>query len=130
MLIFLQKVVKNLYFEFCKSMRIQNNNNQSFGGIKISSAKFEDVREVAFDLKRTGFLNLGHKTIYCNNNISDKIKVAQQIRKQSGFYDREFGTVIFPLSNEAYIMADPCYEQLMFHLIKQYDKDAVLNLLI
>jgi len=111
-------------------MQIQNNNNLSFGGIKISSAKFEDVREVAFDLKRAGFLNLGHKTIYCNNNISDKMKAASQIRKQSGFYDREFGAVFFPWSNEAYIMADPCYEQLMFPMIKQYDKDAVLNLLI
>lgn len=36
-------------------MKIQNNNNLSFNGIKISSAKFEDVREVAFDLARAGF---------------------------------------------------------------------------
>ena len=111
-------------------MQIQKNNNLSFSGIKISNANFEYVREVAFNLKRAGFLNLGHKTIYCNNNIGDKMKVAQQIRKQSGFYDREFGAVIFPWSNEAYIMANPSYEQLMFPLIKKYDKDAVLNLLI
>ena len=112
-------------------MKIQNNNNNlSFSGIKISSAKFEDVREVAFDLARAGFSNLGHRTVYCNNNLSDKIKVAQQIRKQSGFAEKEFGAVIFPWSNEAYIMADPCYEQLMFPMIKQYDKDAVLNILI
>ena len=111
-------------------MKIQNNNNLSFNGIKISSAKFEDVREVAFDLKRAGFLSLGHKTIYCNNNISVKMKAARQIRQQSEFFDREFGAVFFPWSNEAYIMASPCYEQLMFPMIKQYDKDAVLNLLI
>lgn len=66
-------------------MKIQNNNNLSFNGIKISSAKFEDVREVAFDLARAGFSNLGHKTIYCNNSFSDKMKVARQIRKQSSF---------------------------------------------
>lgn len=112
-------------------MKIKDsNNNLSFNGIKISSAKFEDVREVAFDLARAGFSNLGHKTIYCNNSFSDKMKVAQQIRKQSRFFDREFGAVIFPWSNEAYIMADPCYEQLMFPMIKQYNKDAVLNILI
>lgn len=70
-------------------MKIQNNNNLSFSGIKISSAKFEDVREVAFDLKRAGFLSLGHKTIYCNNNISDKMKAARQIRQQSEFFDRD-----------------------------------------
>lgn len=112
-------------------MKIQDsNNNLSFNGIKISSAKFEDVREVAFDLARAGFSNLGHKTIYCNNSFSDKMKVARQIRKQSSFFDREFGAVIFPWSNEAYIMVDPCYEQLMFPMIKQYYKDAVLNILI
>lgn len=111
-------------------MQIQNNNNMSFNGIKLSSAKFEDVREVAFDLRRTGFLNLGFKRIYCNNSVDEKFKQAAKIRNESGFFDREFGAIIFPWSNEAYILASPSYEQLMLPLIKQYDKDAVLNLMI
>ena len=111
-------------------MQIQNNNNIPFNGIKISSAKFEDVQETVSDLKRAGFLNLGFKKVYCNNTFEDKIKHASYIRQKSGFFDREFGAVIFPWSNEAYIMADPCYEQLILPMIKQYDKDAVLNLLI
>ena len=66
-------------------MQIQNNNNIPFNGIKLSSAKFEDVREVAFDLKRAGFLNLGFKKVYCNNNFNEKLKQAQYIRERSGF---------------------------------------------
>ena len=111
-------------------MQIQNNNNIPFNGIKLSSAKFEDVKEVTFDLKRAGFLNLGFKKIYCNNNFNEKLKLAQYIRNRSGFFDREFGTIFFPWSDEAYILANPNYEQLMLPLIKQYDKGAILNILI
>lgn len=111
-------------------MQIQNNNNIPFNGIKLSSAKFENVREVAFDLKRAGFLNLGFKKVYCNNNFNEKLKQAKHIRERSGFFDREFGAVFFPWSGEAYIMADPNYEQLMLPVIKQYDEGAILNLAI
>ena len=80
--------------------------------------------------KRTGFLNLGHKTIYCNNRMTDKMAAAAKIRAQSGFFDKEFGCIFFPWSKEAYIMASPEYEQFILPVIRQYDKNACINLLI
>lgn len=114
------------------NMQIQNNNlnNLSFNGIQLSSNKFKSVRNLALHLKRTGFLNLGHKTIYCNDRMTDKMAAAAKIRAQSGFYDKEFGCVFFPWSKEAYIMASPEYEKFMLPVIKQYDKDACINFLI
>lgn len=114
------------------NMQIQNNssNNLSFNGIKLSNPKFESVRNVAMHLKKTEFLNLGHKTIYCNNVMTDKMAAAAKIRAKSGFFDKEFGCVFFPWSKEAYIMASPAYEKFMLPIIKQYDKGACINFLI
>lgn len=113
-------------------MQIQNNfsNNLSFKGIKLSNPQFESVRNLAIYLKKTGFLNLGHRTIYCNNVMPDKIKAASKLRAQSGFYNKEFGCVFFPWSKEAYIMASPEYEHLMLPIVQQYDKKACINFLI
>ena len=111
-------------------MNIQNNSQINFSGIKLSSSKFESVRDVAFYLKRSGFTNLGHKTVYCNNSPEAKFKAAADIRKRSGFFDKEFGAVFFPWSGEAYIMASPSYEQVMMRMLSQYDKHLVLNMLI
>ena len=113
-------------------MQIQNNNsnNLSFNGILLSNSKFESVQNIAMHLRRTGFLNLGHKTIYYNNTMVEKMARAKEIRAKSGFFAREFGCVFFPWSKEAYIMASPEYEQFMFPVIKQYDKDASINFLI
>ena len=113
-------------------MQISNNtpNNLSFNGILLSNPRFESVRNVAMHLKRTGFLNLGHKTVYCNNTMVDKMAKAKEIRTKSGFFAREFGCVFFPWSKEAYIMASPDYEQFMLPVIQQYDKKAYINFLI
>ena len=104
-------------------------------GVLINKAKkplfsieerVELIKEVTKDIPNVEIVSFNGLLI----EFSDKMKAARQIRQQSEFFDREFGAVFFPWSNEAYIMASPCYEQLMFPMIKQYDKDAVLNLLI
>lgn len=112
-------------------MQVQPITNQAdFKGIRLSNPEFSEVRNMAMHLKRTGLDCLGHKKVYCNNNISDKIKKAKLIRTETEFCDHEFGVVFFPWSNEAYIMATPAYEQFIFPIIKQYDKGASINWLI
>lgn len=79
------------------NMQIQNNssNNLSFNGIKLSNPKFESVRNVAMHLRKTGFLNLGHKTIYCNNVMTDKMAAAAKIRAKSGFLTKNLAAFSF-----------------------------------
>lgn len=111
-------------------MKVQAVGNQTFTGIKLSSNEFEKVRDMVFLLNRTGFDNIGHQSVVCNNTLADKIKVTQEIRKYTGFLDREFGALFFPWSQEAYLIATPQYEQLMYSVVKQYDKGAKINIAI
>ena len=112
-------------------MQVQPNTNQSnFKGIKLSCPEFNDVRKMAMFLEVNGFECLGHKKIYCNNNINNKIKEAKLIRNCASFFEREFGVVFFPWSKEAYIMATPALEQFILPVIKECDEGASLNFLI
>lgn len=111
-------------------MEISKNSSTSFSGIKLSNTNIDSVREIVSVTQKTGFKLLGQKTIYCNNTISDKINAAKGLRKKATFSEKEFGIVNFPWSKETYLMASPECEQFMLPLVKQYDKGAVLNLLI
>jgi hypothetical protein len=113
-----------------KTMINKINSNNSFSGIRLSSSKFEHVREVAFYLQRTGFENLGHKTFYINNDTKSKISTFKNFRNSTYFNSREFGAVILPWSNEAFIVAAPDYEQFMLPVVKHIDNKACINLLI
>jgi len=105
-------------------------NPTSFSGIKLSKADFEHVRNVAFYLQRTGFTNLGHKTLFVSNEFQAKHKALQNMRTYTGFDNLEFGAVFLPWSHEAFIVALPEYEQFMLPVVKQIDKKAVINLMI
>lgn len=111
-------------------MKINAINNRTFHGIKLSSNNYENVRDMANLLNKTGFKNLGYKKIFCNNTISDKINKFKNIRDKANLFGKQFGAIFLPWSNEAYIISSPEYEQLMFPVIKQYDKGAILNLSI
>ena len=111
-------------------MRIQNNNNVSFQGIKLHTAKCKDVRDIVSYLNRNGFRGVGQKMIYCNNDLTSQINSVKNIRNRYRFKDREFGAVFFPWSKQAYILSSPEYEQLMLPMLKQYYKNISLNLLI
>ena len=111
-------------------MRIDTNNNSTFRGIKLSSNNYEKVKDMANQLNKTGFKSLGYKKIFCNNTIIDKINKFKNIRDKAKLFGKQFGAIFLPWSNEAYIISSPEYEQLMFPVIKQYDKGAILNLSI
>ena len=111
-------------------MEISKNSSTSFSGIKLSNTNIDSVREIVSVAQKTGFKLLGQKTIYCNNTISDKINAAKGLRKKTTFGEKEFGIVNFPWSRETYLMASPECEQFMFPMLKQYDENAILNLLI
>jgi hypothetical protein len=106
------------------------NSSNSFSGIRLSSSKFEHVREVAFYLQRTGFENLGHKTFYINNDTKSKISKFKAFRNSTYFNSREFGAIFLPWSKEAYIVASPEYEQFILPVVKSVDNKATINLLL
>ena len=111
-------------------MQIRNNNSIPFNGIKLHSAKSKDVLDVVLYLNRTGLKGIGEKIVYCNNNLTSQINSVKKIRSKYHFKDREYGAIFFPWSNQAYIIASPCYEQLMLPMLKQYYKNVSLNLSI
>ena len=104
--------------------------DQKFNGIRLSNSSFERVRDIVFHLNRTGFSNLGHKTMFIDNTIAAKIKKFKEFRSIALFNDREFVAIFLPWSKEAYLVANPAYEQLMFPVVKQLDRGASINLMI
>ncbi len=104
--------------------------DQNFNGIKLSNSSFEKVRDVVFHLNRTGFSNLGHKTMFIENTIAAKINKFKEFRANAFFNDREFGAIFLPWSKEAYLVANPDYEQFMLPVVKQLDSGASINLMI
>ncbi len=107
-----------------------NNNNIYFSGIKLSNPKFEDVRDIAMNLKCRGYNVFGHKTFYVNNNFESKIKIFKFIRSSNYFSVDDFGFVFLPWSKEAYVVGSPIGEQLLLPKIMKLDKKAHINLML
>ena len=111
-------------------MRLCATNNTSFNGIKLSSNNYDKTRNIAKNLERLGYDCLGHKTFICNNTLQDKINLGKKIRNKAYFYQKGFGAIFLPWSQEAYIMSTPANEQMLFKHVKQFDEGATLNLAI
>lgn len=111
-------------------MQINPINNNSFCGIKLSSNDYNKTRDIALTLKKYDFYCLGHKTFYCNNSFQDKANLMQNIRNKAYFYQRGFGAIFLPWSNEAYFISEPKNEQKLINAVKELDEGATLNLAI
>lgn|SRR5574344_564605 len=105
------------------------NNSTNFRGIRLSSNDFDKVREVVMHLKRTGFDCIGKKEIFVSNTFNEKHSIFEKLREKTPFGDLQFGAVFLPWSKEAYLIAQPRYEQLMLPVIKHVDNGAKINFL-
>ena len=114
-------------------MYINPNSNSNcyphFAGIKLPKSDFNSARNIMLQLRRVGFDCLGYQTKYCNNKMTDKIKMAKFVRGQGSFGDKEYGILFFPWSKESYILANPKDEHTIYRILKQYD-DVSFNFLI
>lgn len=102
--------------------------NPSFRAIKLTNPDYVAVRDIVFYLKRIGYEPIGHKKVYCNNNLADIIKAGSALRNRTPFHDLKFGAVFFPWCNQAYLMATRGTEQELYKCVKKYDAGAILNL--
>ena len=103
---------------------------QNFTGVRLSSNKSEIVKDAIKTLKRTGFDYIGRQIVYCNNDLGTKIAAGKAIRSRTQFFDKRFGAVFFPWSQECYLFADFANEQKMAKVLSQYDKGTFVNLAI
>ncbi len=103
---------------------------QTFEGIKLSNNSFKHVGDVVMHLQRTGYDWIGRRTFCVNNSFVDKRNAFDFVRRHTLFSDKEFGALFFSWSKEAYIIANPEYEQLMLPVIRQLDEKANINILM
>jgi len=107
------------------------NNKTSFSGIYIKNASFEEVRDVAMFLKINGYYPLGYKKYYLpNSSRYNIISKAREVRT-IGMYGipKEFGTLYFPWSRSACLVAPHKTEVSIAKLVKKIRPDAIFDML-
>ena len=105
-------------------------NNTSFQGIKLS--KGDSL--YAYNLKQAlGFVGMkvvGKKTYKIQDGIEAKIKTMNYVRNSYSFMDNECGFIFLQNQNETYILANHLTEQHLIKIVRKYDKNAIINLLL
>lgn len=112
-------------------MQIQNRTNTPFNGILIENTTFEEVRNIAMNLRFRGFHPLGYKRYYLSHGDTyGMMKKAREIRTK-GFFGipNEFGTLYFPWSRAAYLIAPRKIEPAIYKEVVRLNPDAVFNML-
>jgi len=113
-------------------MQISGNSNLSFNGILIKNTSFEHVRNIAMTLKFRGYHPLGFKRLYlAKENVFEMGEKVREIRgKGLSGNPKEFGTLYFPWSRAAYLIAPRKSEPEIYKEVIKINPEAVFNMLV
>ena len=81
-------------------------------------------------MMHNGFNCVGKKTYCVNNGFKEKVKISNYIREHYSFYEKEFGILFLPWSQETYFLSERSYEQKMLKWVQEMDPEACINLII
>lgn len=112
-------------------MKVNNITQTNFNGIRLKEYSFEDARNLMLYLKAHNINVAGYKKMYtATNSPAEVYKKMSFARRYFKLYDDECGFVIFPWLKESWLIANSDFEKKLSDVVNEYDKNAVLNMLI